>query len=191
MTSVNDAALWRDRERWDAVMSLLDRVFGSYAGELSRVTEYANALAGRIDTVSSFIQHSTASVCPSCPQVCCINLHGYYDRNDLTYIHALGLRPPRHEEGLNDTDPCRFLSGDGCGLKRPVRPFRCNWYFCRRLTHHMEEGPARAYRQFIKRFQEVVDLRRLMLDEFSSRLNLLVPQEKGWGSLYTVLLSYP
>jgi hypothetical protein len=38
----------------------------------------------------------------------------------------------------------------------------------------MENGPARPYRQFINSFQETVDLRRLMLDEFSRKDDLLL-----------------
>lgn len=184
MSQLNDTPLWHDRERWYAATSFLERMFNNYGSELSEVTEYANELGKRIDAVSPFIQDNTASVCPLCPKVCCINVHGYYDHNDLTYIYALGLRPLRYKEGLNDTGPCQFLSRDGCGLERPVRPFRCNWYFCRRLTQQMEDGPARPYRQFVNRFQEVVDLRRLMLDEFSCRVSLLAPQEEGFASLY-------
>ncbi len=186
---MNDTAVWHDRERWNAVTSLLGRIFTAYEGELVAVTEYAHELAGRIDSVNSFIQDNTASVCPSCPQVCCINRHGFYDRNDLIYICALGVTPHEYGDGLKDTDPCRFLFRDGCGLKRSVRPFRCNWYFCRRLTDHMEEGPPRPYRHFVNRFQEIVDLRRLMLDEFFRRLNPLVPQDEGCASPYHILLS--
>ena len=172
---MNDTPLWRDRERWYAATTFLERVFNNYRNELSAVAEFAHELRERIGGASPFIQDTTASVCPSCPEVCCINMYGYYDHNDLTYIYALGLRPPGYEEGRADTDPCQFLSREGCGLERPVRPFRCNWYFCMRLTQHMEDGPARPYRLFVSHFQEVVDLRRQMLDEFSGRVNLLVP----------------
>ena len=175
VSQLNDTPLWHDLERWHAAMSLLERVFGHSGNGLSAVVKYANELSKRIAAVSPFIQENTALVCPACPKVCCMNVHGYYDHNDLIYIYAIGLRPPPYEEVFNDTDPCQFLSRDGCGLERAVRPFRCNWYFCRNLTQQMEDGPARPYRRFVNRFQEVVDLRRLMLDEFSRRVDLLVP----------------
>ena len=172
---LNDTPIWHDRARWHASTSLLERMFRSYGNELSAVVECADELWKKIGAVSPFIQDATASVCPACQKVCCISVHGYYDYNDLIYIYALGLRPPRYEEGMNRTDPCQFLSPDGCGLERSARPFRCNWYFCRSLILHMEDGPARPYRQFVNRLQEVIDLRRLMLDEFFRRVDLIVP----------------
>lgn len=185
MSRLNDTRLWHDREQWRAATLSLERVFSNHSNELSVLVKYAHELRERIHAVTSFIQGNTASVCPACPKVCCINVHGYYDSNDLIYIYALGLRSPAYEEGLEDTAPCRYLSGSGCTLERSVRPFRCNWYFCLSLTQHMEDGPARAYRQFVNRLQGVVEQRRLMLDEFSLRVNLLAFQEKGLASLYT------
>jgi hypothetical protein len=169
----DDTPLWHDREGWQATTAFLGRVFGSCRNEVAAVVEHARELRKLMAAASSFIQDTTAAVCPSCPRVCCINRHGYYDRNDLVYIYALGLEPPAYQEGRSDKDPCQFLSGDGCSLDRGVRPFRCNWYFCTRLTRHMEEGPARPYRQFLNRFQAVVEARRLMLEEFSHTVNLI------------------
>jgi hypothetical protein len=170
---MNDTPVWHDRERWHDAVSLLDRMFKDREKELRGVAEHADELRKRIGVVSPFIQNNTAAVCPGCEKVCCINIHGYYDQNDLIYIYALGLRPLQYKAGLDDTAPCQFLSREGCGLERAVRPFRCNWYFCLSLTQWMENGPARPYRQFINSFQETVDLRRLMLDEFSRKADLL------------------
>lgn len=175
----DDAPLWQDREDWHATVAFLGKVFSSRRNELATVVEHACELRRLIGAVSSFIQATTAAVCPSCPRVCCINRHGYYDRNDLIYVYALGLTPPAYQEGRGDKDPCQFLSGEGCSLDRDARPFRCNWYFCMRLTRHMEEGPARPYRQFLNRFQAVVEVRRLMLEEFSrgATLTALFPAD--------------
>lgn len=125
----------------------------------------ANQLKLEMDRVSPFIQHITSAVCPTCKKVCCINRHGYYDDQDLIYICALGLEPPSYKEGMEDTDPCQFLSESGCTLERSVRPFRCNWYFCNSLIEYMERGPSKPYREFINRFQRIIELRRTTLDE--------------------------
>ncbi len=123
----------------------------------------AHQLKLAIDGVSPFIQQITSAVCPTCEKVCCIDRHGHYDDKDLIYVRALGLEKPSYKEGVIDTDPCQFLSEYGCTLERYVRPFRCNWYFCGALLEYMAHGPSRPYREFIGRFQEVIELREKML----------------------------
>ncbi len=132
----------------------------------SLLRDLARQLKLALDACSPYIQQMTSEVCPACEKVCCINRHGYYDDNDLIYVRALGLETPYYREGINDTDPCQFLSPYGCTRERSVRPFRCNWYFCNALIEHMEEGPARPYREFISGLQRVVELRDKMLKEF-------------------------
>lgn len=129
----------------------------------------ANKLRLAIDGVSPFIQQITSVVCPTCEKVCCIDRHGHYDDEDLIYIRALGFKIPSYKEGVIDTDPCQFLSESGCTLDRSVRPFRCNWYFCNALLEYMKNSPPKPYREFINSFQEIVDLRRAMLDEYKKQ----------------------
>lgn len=185
MDGVSDAVLWHDRKQWVAVTSFLGFFFDKYKEELGSVVEYARETGNRIDAINSFVQVSTAAVCPSCEKVCCINVHGYYDRNDLIFAYATGRSAPEYEGGLRDTEPCRFLRPDGCCLKRSSRPFRCNWYFCRNLLRHMETGAAKTYREFTNQLQELVDIRLLMLEEFFRSAGVLAPQEKGLALLYT------
>jgi len=121
-----------------------------------------------IETIDVFIQTHTAEVCPHCRNVCCINRHCYYDYEDLIYIRALGLEPPACKEEVLDTDCCQFLSAAGCTIERSLRPFRCNWYFCGALLKHMEDGAAKPYRQFIREFQKIIELKKTMVDTFLS-----------------------
>jgi hypothetical protein len=131
------------------------------------VEHYARMLKEEMDRISGFIQLNTSEVCPACVKVCCINKHGYYDYEDLIYVVALGLEPPVYGENIHDTAPCQFLSAHGCSKERSARPFRCNWYFCDALLAHMEQGPAKPYREFISRFQGIIGTRQKMIDEFS------------------------
>jgi len=140
----------------------------AHRGEMIRVKHYARVLRDEIDGVSDFIQLNTSVVCPACEKVCCINKHGYYDQEDLVYVFALGQERPVYKEGVDDTASCRFLSEGGCTRTRSMRPFRCNWYFCDALLAHMEQGPAKPYREFINRFQGIIETRRRMMEEFSS-----------------------
>ena len=129
--------------------------------EASKLFNNATLLRNAIETIDAFIEKHTTEVCPHCGNVCCINRHGYYDCADLIYIQALGLEPPAYKEDVRDTDRCQFLSATGCTIERPLRPFRCNWYFCGALLKSMEDGAAKPYRQFIKEFQKIIELKKM------------------------------
>ncbi|MDI6728592.1 MAG: hypothetical protein QMD44_06665 [Thermodesulfovibrionales bacterium] len=157
---------WHKRNDWDKATTLLKSFSQERNSELAHVKDLARIVRFRIDEIDAFIQQNTSIVCPNCEKVCCVNRHGYYDYEDLIYIYALGLNPPIYKEGVSDTDPCQFLSQHGCTMERAIRPFRCNWYFCNALLKHIEHGPAKPYRMFIKQLDEIVDLRKEMLDDF-------------------------
>ncbi len=178
-----DDLSWHDRDRWVGFNLFLERSFRELGEELGEVAGYAHSLRSLIDEVSPFIQLNTSMVCPGCERVCCVNRHGYYDRQDLIYIFTLGLRHPEYREGLEDTAPCQFLSSSGCSIGRSLRPFRCNWYFCTPLLVHMENGPAKPYREFVNRFSVIVEMRRRMLEAFEARTGSLASQTKDPDSL--------
>jgi hypothetical protein len=163
---LNDNLSWHDRNRWNNALSLLRDLFNSSQGALSQTCLHAHTLKEQIDAVDHFIQKSTSQVCPECQKVCCINRHGYYDYQDLIYITALGLTPPRYRDGIEDTDPCQFLSDSGCTIARSLRPFRCNWHFCPELIDSMSAGPAKPLREFNLQFQKLQAIRHTMLDLF-------------------------
>lgn len=163
---LNHELSWHKRAAWNEVIELLKKFSSEHNKELSYVKDLATIIRFRIDAIDAFIQQNTAIVCPHCENVCCINRHGYYDYEDLIYIHALGLTVPIYKEGVSDTEPCQFLSRYGCTIERSIRPFRCNWYFCNALLAHIENGPAKPYRTFIKKLDEIVNLRKEMLDAF-------------------------
>jgi hypothetical protein len=120
-----------------------------------------------MEEISPYIQQITSEVCPTCEKVCCIERHGHYDDGDLIYVRALAIEIPPYRKDFIDTDPCRFLSGSGCVLERSVRPFRCNWYFCDDLIEYMEKGPTKPYREFISRFQKIIEMRDEMFSSSS------------------------
>lgn len=173
------------REHRGETIELIEQAMNVRRGELSRVAHYAHVLKEEMDGISDFIQLNTSVVCPACQKVCCINKHGYYDGQDLIYISALGLERPVYGEGIADTAPCQFLSGHGCSRERWARPFRCNWYFCDALLAHMEQGPPKPYREFISRFQGIIETRRKMTEEVSLMTGSLADQGLELGSLYT------
>ncbi len=163
---LNDDLTWHDRKSWDEALSLITQLFGRRTVDLMEIRRMTLALKSKIDGVDLFIQENTAQVCPDCRKVCCINKHGYYDHQDLVYITALGLAPPRYREGIEDTAPCQFLSETGCRIERSLRPFRCNWHFCSELIAFMNSGPAKPLREFNDKFRELQALRQEIADRF-------------------------
>ncbi len=153
----------KDRERF--VRSVAD-VFMANGSRMERIRKLAVEVSGLIEDLSPFIQQNTEEICPSCQKVCCINKHSYYEHEDIVYIHALGEEMLPLKDDLIDTSPCQFLGEYGCTIRRSVRPYRCNWYFCTPLLEHIQNRPAPVYRSFTKSLQQITEKRADLLDEF-------------------------
>ncbi len=158
--------LWHESDRTISIIAYIKNVFHLYPHIFNEINGIAKSIKQGIEKVNFFIQQSTSAVCPACTNRCCLNKHGYYDNLDILYITALGSEQPSYKQGLSDDEPCQFLSELGCVKERYIRPFRCNWYFCEPLLRHMEQGPARPYREFIRVFNEIIDLRAKLIQIF-------------------------
>jgi hypothetical protein len=156
---------YRDQNIYKKNIYYLEEIFDKNGNGLQEVKEIATRIKNEIEKISPFIQHTTQIVCPDCRDVCCISKHGYYNFEDLVYLYALGLKPPHYESGRKDSDPCQFLSVNGCSLKRPFRPSGCNWYFCESLLDHMEVQPD--YQEFDDSFKNLADLWLEMIEQFA------------------------
>ena len=154
----------RDQNIYKQAVLYLENIFHNHGDQLQKVKEIAQRIEKEIGKISPFIQQATQIACPDCKDVCCINKHGYYNYEDLIYIHALGLKPFLNGFGRKDSDPCQFLSENGCSMERSRRPSGCNWYFCDSLLNHMEVNPD--YREFDDSLQCVANLWMEMIDEF-------------------------
>ncbi|MBF0318290.1 MAG: hypothetical protein HQL01_00595 [Nitrospirae bacterium] len=144
--------------------------------QFSRLKEMARQLNAKIALAGEFITPFNAEICPQCNSVCCLNKFGCYDFDDLIYMGALGCHKDEFISFANNAPedlPCRYLTQTGCTISRQLRPFRCNWFFCAPLVQHMENGSMKAYRGFNRLFQEIIRLRKDMLDEFSAAINIL------------------
>jgi len=143
----------------------IEEIFHNQGHKLQRVKEIAQRVKKGIEKISPFIQQSTEVVCPNCTDVCCINKHGYYNYEDLVYIHALGLKPPDYDFEKEDSTPCQFLSEKGCVMDRSVRPSGCNWYCCEAIFDHMEWKAE--YGVFDNDLRDIADLWLKLMDEFT------------------------
>jgi hypothetical protein len=154
----------RDPLMYHQILLLLEKAFSVHRHELENVIRLGKNIRKGIERLDPFIQQANQFVCRRCTSVCCISKHGYYNREDLIYLSALGLKPPHVIFGLNDTDPCQYLLEDGCSLERWKRPLGCNWYFCDSLLDYMEPQPW--YGDFDDSLREVAELWLAMADEF-------------------------
>ena len=159
----------RDLQIYNHVSLYLTESFNQYAYKFKTVKELARKIKEGIEEMNPFIQKNTRTVCPNCKEVCCISKHGYYNYEDLVYIHALGLRPPDNEFGRKDSEPCQFLNENGCSLERSIRPSGCNWYFCDSLFDYMEKQPD--YQEFDMAMTNLAELWLKLLEEFSLLTN--------------------
>jgi hypothetical protein len=117
-----------------------------------------------LEKLDAFILQANLNVCRQCTSVCCISKHGYYNREDLIYLFALGMPPPGVIFGRDDSAPCQYLRASGCSIERWRRPSGCNWYFCDSLLDYME--PQEWYRDFEESLREVAELWLKMVEEF-------------------------
>jgi hypothetical protein len=146
-------------------------VFRLHGGRLDKVRVIAAGIAEDIEVLSVFIQQHTAVICPECSSVCCINRHSYHTFDDIVFIYALGEQIPLHTPGLDDSGPCQFLGKLGCTVPRPLRPYRCNWYFCLPLLARItESGRAQHYRLFINLLQKLTGERQRLMEEYVSEV---------------------
>ena len=156
---------YQDQDTYNQILNQVEDIFHNCDNELQRVKEIAQMIKEGVEDISPFIQQCTEVMCPVCKNVCCISKHGYYNREDLVYIHAIGLKPPDFEFGRKESDPCQFFSVTGCTLERSVRPSGCNWYFCESLLDYMEKRPD--YQEFDDSLGDVATLWMGLMREFA------------------------
>lgn len=154
----------QDKELYYEAFNYLGEIFQTNG--LQKVKELAKIYQSNIEEISPFIENATQIVCPSCQEVCCINKHGYYNFEDLIYFHAIELKPPVYKSGGKDSEPCHFLTPEGCSLKRSLRPSGCNWYFCDPLLEYIENLPE--YNKFDDEIKYLAEIWIMMIEEFSN-----------------------
>jgi hypothetical protein len=146
-------------------------VFRNHGDRLNKVGAIAAGIAEDIEILSVFIQQHTAVVCPECNSVCCKNRHSYQAFDDIVFIFALGEQIPLHAPDLDDSASCQFLGKAGCAIPRPLRPYRCNWYFCSPLLSRIAEcSTIRHYRFFISLLQKITRGRQRLMEEYNSEI---------------------
>jgi len=154
----------RDPLAYHRVILILEQTFSAQADELISIKRLARRVREGVEKMNPFIQQANLHVCRRCASICCINKHGYYNREDLVYLFSLGMEPPPVIFGKNDTEPCQYLRENGCSMERWRRPSGCNWYFCDALLDYMEPQPA--YREFDETLTEVAECWLEMVEEF-------------------------
>jgi len=163
----------KDPQIYTQVNQHLEESFHKNGQRFKKVKELARKIQDGFEKISPLIQQNTERICPECNSVCCISKHGYYIFEDLIYLCALGRRPADCEFGKNETDPCQFLSHNGCSIDRPFRPSGCTWYFCDPLLEYMEKKPD--YHEFDGLLRDIAELWMEMIEEF---IRICIENEK-------------
>jgi hypothetical protein len=161
----NELGLY-DRERWEEAAAYIHDLFENGRADFVPVIRLANSLKEMIETVNPVIQRYTAQICRICTKVCCSNKHAYYDYIDFIFASAVGLTPPFFGEFISETDPCQFITEHGCSLKRIVRPFRCNQYFCDSLKASMRSGTRLLCEELEGKIKDIEAVRNEMVETF-------------------------
>ncbi len=134
---------------------------------MRRLREKAFEIYALLNELSPLIIEYTRDVCAECKDVCCIDRHSRFARDDYVYLGALGKVPAaRKEIIIPDSGPCRFLGQAGCKISHSVRPYRCTWYFCTPLLTRIGEASVSDYRKFVGLLQKITGMRHGLLGEF-------------------------
>ncbi len=168
-TMAHDCPVTGTRPGIEAVRLFQDRtahLFATCGNECEELKTAARVVSSAVELSGRFVECHTSVVCPECLSVCCINRHSYPEPADIVCMYALGERPPQYDAKVGDTEPCQFLGKKGCTLRRPLRPHRCNWYFCSPLLEHIQTVSAPAYRDFIAGLREINEKREALLAAF-------------------------
>ncbi len=149
------------------IVGLIENVFSCNEPLLQGVRELAAGVSEIVEELDPFIERYTASACPQCREVCCVNRHSYHTHEDVVYLLALREKVPLYDLRIGGAEPCQFLGRSGCVIRRHLRPHRCNAYFCPPLLELMNEGDAREYRRFAGSLERLTFTRMSMLRAFS------------------------
>lgn len=166
----------RNQTAHHEALHYLQYVFNHYKTEIKPVIELARTVKDNIETISPLIQSYTELICPSCKENCCINKHGFYNFEDLVYLHALGIKVYKFNFSGQDSDPCQFLSSNGCILERQYRPSGCNWYFCNSLLQEMEKSTN--YDKFEDSMTRLAKLWMDLTEQFNNVILKITPLNK-------------
>jgi hypothetical protein len=170
---LSDRTFFKDKENRSRVMQSALDIFSTSGDKANKLKSLALEVSGLIDAINPFIEEHTKAVCPSCQAVCCINRHSYHTYEDIIYICALGEELPSYIDGAEDSAPCQFLDKYGCTIKRSLRPYRCNWFFCTPLLEHIQTIPAPKYREFIASLEELTQKRVELITLYSQPAELV------------------
>lgn len=156
----------KDINQYNTLLILMRNIFDNKNIKIANIIKIATKIKRGIEDIDYFIQYATDQVCSKCTNVCCISKHGYFNFEDLIYLHAINAKIPDIDFSRDDKEPCHFLNNKGCSLHRAFRPSGCNWYFCDPLFDVIESTVN--YREFDDKLKEIAELWIQMVEEFKT-----------------------
>ena len=105
-------------------------------------------------------------VCLICKEKCCRHAKPWYDFRDLIYLHLCELDPPNAQPIGHVNNSCRYLTSDGCGLPREIRPWICTWYICPDQNNILKMGPYTQNQAINSTLLQIKSQRKTLENEF-------------------------
>jgi hypothetical protein len=155
-----EPALYRrpmsDRE-WQQVLIVLQGRLSALGAET--ISPLVRSLRERIQWLDAVMVRYCEATCPSCEDPCCHGLQVFYNRTDLLWLLALDEHFPPGQTRRGPTEPCRYLTQNGCILPRMLRPYVCVWFLCEAQVNLLRDEPALFQRHFVRVLEEMRILR--------------------------------
>jgi len=160
--------LFEDEKAYRSACCQIITFFKKHHGQLSDICAIGREIEGCYRCLEPFFRNYTEGVCHLCPTPCCVNRHGFPDFEDLILFQAMGIRIPRYNFHVIDTDICQFLTPAGCILPRCSRSYRCTWYFCDYVLDKFEHSHTRMFGKFDSAISSLGEKRCVLLMQFKN-----------------------
>jgi hypothetical protein len=138
-TSVNQILTppWSSPDVWQEVHNTLRYTIERHQDRVGDLKALARRIIRRIEGLDGLLEDICSKSCPSCQDSCCQRARVWFDFRDLLVMHLGGNDiMPGQIRGPRDSF-CRYLSSNGCRLRRAQRPYVCTWYVCAMLKKQL------------------------------------------------------
>ena len=141
---------WASAAAWREGQLSLTRTLAASRADLDDAAALAGRIVHRYNLAGDLFDELADVTCGSCRRPCCLDAKVWLDFKDLLFIHLSGRQPPPGQLRGGWWGRCRYLTANGCGLPRALRPWVCTWYICPDQRHAIARGlpgaPARLAR---------------------------------------------
>ena len=159
---------WGGPGPWSRVNRELAALVQGRRGRLGPAFRAAEEVRQAMNLMIPVWEDLCARTYPKCRDNCCTASRVWFEYPDLLLFHLLGFEIPPGQTRSDLSQPCRYLTEEGCSQPRLVRPWRCSWYLCQDQLDLLADRPPREQRRISATLRRVLDNRRLMTEAFEA-----------------------